>query len=142
MNITEDELRQITLQAIDELGEKASPETVKKVVTEIIQKSGETVVDNTAKQTESGKVILTSFGLNHPGIVAGITQTLAGTNCDIMDISQKILSDFYTMIMVVDISNANVTLQELQQKMNAVADKLKIKIYIQHEDVFKHMHRV
>jgi len=142
LNITEDELRQITLQAIDELGEKASPETVKKVVTEIIQKSGETVVDNTAKQTESGKVILTSFGLNHPGIVAGITQTLAGTNCDIMDISQKILSDFYTMIMVVDISNANVTLQELQQKMNAVADKLKIKIYIQHEDVFKHMHRV
>ncbi|MBI5729585.1 MAG: ACT domain-containing protein [Ignavibacteriales bacterium] len=90
----------------------------------------------------SGRVILTSFGLNHPGIVAGVTKALGDANCDIQDLSQKILGDFFTMIMVIDISASQKDLKEIQEEMNKIAAQLKIKIYLQHEDVFRYMHRI
>ncbi len=142
MSLSESELRKLTLEAIEELGENATPALVKQVVEKAIAKLDDKEFVPESASGDSGKVILTSFGLNHPGIVATITKTLFDTSCDILDISQKILTDFYTMIMVVDISGSNKNLRELQDEMNKIADDLKIKIYIQHEDVFRFMHRV
>ncbi len=142
MSLSESELRKITLEAIEELGENATPQLVKEVVERTVKKLEGIEEPTKSTPTDSGRVILTSFGMNHPGIVAGITKALFDAGCDILDISQKILSDFYTMMMVVNISSANKGLKELQETMNKVADELKVKIYIQHEDVFRYMHRV
>lgn len=142
MNLTEDEIRNITLTAISELGEKATPELVKKVVSNTIEKIGEKEIINDGKKVSSGKVILTSFGLNSTGIVANITKVFSNFSCDIYDISQKIMGDFYTMIMIIDITNSNKELKELQEEMNKIGEELKIKIYLQHEDVFNYMHRI
>ncbi|NMB80397.1 MAG: ACT domain-containing protein [Ignavibacteria bacterium] len=90
----------------------------------------------------SGRVILTSFGLNKPGIVAGVTKALGDSNCDIQDLTQKLMGDFFTMIMVIDISSSQKDLKQIQEEMSKVADDLKIKIYLQHEDVFRYMHRI
>lgn len=143
MKFTEEDLRKITLVAISELGEKASPELVKKVVAKTIEDSG---VDRQQYQANSekagGRVILTAFGLNKPGIIAALTKALGEASCDIQDLSQKIMSDFFTVIMVVDISGSNKELRELQEQMNRVAEELKIKVFIQHEDVFRYMHRI
>ena len=142
MSLSESELRKITLEAIEELGENATPQLVKEVVEKTVRKLEGTGKPVESVPSDSGRVILTSFGMNHPGIVAGITKALFEAGCDIMDISQKILSDFYTMMMVVNISSSKHGLKELQETMNKVADELKVKIYIQHEDVFRYMHRV
>ncbi len=142
MNLTEDEIRNITLTAISELGEKATPELVKKIVSNTIEKIGEKEIIDNGKKVSSGKVILTSFGLNSTGIVASITKVLSNFSCDIYDISQKIMGDFYTMIMIIDITNSNKKLKELQEEMNKIGEGLKIKIYLQHEDVFRYMHRI
>jgi len=142
VSLSESELRKITLEAIEELGENATPQLVKEVVERTVKKLEGIEEPTKSTPTDSGRVILTSFGMNHPGIVAGITKALFDAGCDILDISQKILSDFYTMMMVVNISSANKGLKELQETMNKVADELKVKIYIQHEDVFRYMHRV
>ena len=142
MSVSEEEVRKITFEAISELGDKATPEAVKDLVRKRVQSiSGEEIKFNTG-DVSSGRVILTSFGLNHPGIVAGVTKALGDSNCDILDLSQKILGDFFTMIMVIDISNSPKDLKEVQQEMNRVAEELKIKIYLQHEDVFRYMHRI
>jgi len=142
VNLTEDEIRNITLTAISELGEKATPELVKKVVSNTIEKIGEKEIIDNGKKVSSGKVILTSFGLNSTGIVASITKILSNFSCDIYDISQKIMGDFYTMIMIIDITNSNKELKELQEELNKIGEELKIKIYLQHEDVFRYMHRI
>ncbi|MBM4171823.1 MAG: ACT domain-containing protein [Ignavibacteria bacterium] len=86
--------------------------------------------------------MLTSFGLNKPGIVAGVTKALSENNCDIQDLSQKIMGDFFTMIMIVDISASQKELKEIQTEMAKIGEELKIKIYLQHEDVFRFMHRI
>lgn len=142
MNVSEEEIRKITFEAISELGDKATPEAVKELVRTRVQSISGNEPKFKPEDISSGRVILTSFGLNHPGIVAGVTKALGDNNCDIQDLSQKILGDFFTMIMVIDISNSPKDLKEVQEEMNRVAGELKIKIYLQHEDVFRFMHRI
>jgi ACT domain-containing protein len=140
--LTEDTLRKLTLDAIKELGDQAATDQIKKVVEESIRKLD--LVPDEVKKSDinSGRVILTSFGVNHPGIIYNITKLLSESECDIRDLSQKILDEFYTMIMFIDISNSPKELKEIQEEMNKVADSLKVKIYLQHEDVFRYMHRI
>lgn len=141
MKLSEEEVRKITFEAISELGERATPEAVKELVRKRVE-SMDSDYKFEKSDVSSGRVILTSFGLNHPGIVAGVTKALGDANCDIQDLSQKILGDFFTMIMVIDISASQKDLKEIQEEMNKIATQLKIKIYLQHEDVFRYMHRI
>jgi ACT domain-containing protein len=141
VRLSEDEIRQITLSAIEELGEKASPELVRKVVQTSVSKI-EASSKAAVSDFSSGRVILTAYGLNHPGIVSSITKALSDNNCDIQDISQKIMQEFFSMIMLIDITNSARDLKEIQDEMSRVADDLKIKIFMQHEDLFRFMHRI
>ncbi|PJA95294.1 MAG: ACT domain-containing protein [Ignavibacteriales bacterium CG_4_9_14_3_um_filter_34_10] len=142
MKITEDEIRRITLEAVKELGDKATPDIVKSVVEKSIENFSKINKENIGTEITSGRIILTSFGLNSSGIIAQITKTLSDFKCDIRDLSQKIMDEFYTMIMVIDITNSPNDLKEIQEAMKKVAEELKVKIYIQHEDVFRFMHRI
>ncbi len=141
MNLSEEDIRQIALKAINELGDKANPSIVKQVVEEALSNS-EIIRTPVTQPKSSGRVILTSFGMNHPGIISGVTQILSESNCDITDLSQKLMGDFYTMIIILDMSKSSKDLSDLQNDLNKVADKLKIKVYLQHEDLFRQTHRV
>ncbi|MEE9430564.1 MAG: ACT domain-containing protein [Melioribacteraceae bacterium] len=142
MKITEEKIRELTLKAIEELGQNSSAEAIKLAVEKAIGSENVTLDLVNEKTKSTGKVILTSFGLDHPGIVAGVTTALGKANCDITDLSQKLMGDFYTMIVILDISNSSKSLTELQTELNQVAEELKIKVYLQHEDLFRQMHRV
>ncbi len=141
MPLNENDIRKLTLQIINELGTKASPDLVKQIVQKKIEES-EFIPQTVQGDKSTGKVILTSFGMNHPGIIAAVTKVLSDANCDVSDLSQKLMSEFYTMIIILDISNSPKNLSELQMELNKVAEELKIKIYLQHEDLFRYMHRV
>ncbi|MCB9206767.1 MAG: hypothetical protein H6611_05565 [Ignavibacteriales bacterium] len=93
MKLSESEIRAIAMQAINELGDNANPELVKEVVEKAIKNSEYVPIPETQSQT-TGRVILTSFGLNHPGIVSNVTKVLSDANCDITDLSQKLMGDF------------------------------------------------
>jgi ACT domain-containing protein len=88
------------------------------------------------------RIILASFGLNRPGIVAAVSAVLAENNCSIEDMSQRIMQEFYTLIMIVDISASKAEFAELSEKLKSVEQKLGVTILVQHEDVFRFMHRV
>jgi len=142
VKISEDEIRKITFQVISELGDKATPENVKEAVRKKVEEISGGDYHFEKSEITSGRVILTAFGLNKPGIVAGVTKALGDSDCDIQDLSQKIMGDFFTMIMIIDISSSPKDLKEIQEQMGRIADELKIKIYLQHEDVFRFMHRI
>jgi ACT domain-containing protein len=88
------------------------------------------------------RIILASFGLNRPGIVASISAVLAENNCSIEDMSQRIMQEFYTLIMIVDIASSKADFSALSEKLKAVEERLGVTIFAQHEDVFRYMHRV
>jgi ACT domain-containing protein len=139
LNISEEKIREITLEAIKELGENASQQNVKEVVEQTIQNLGDNIPDSAVS---TGQVILTSFGLNKPGVIAAITTALSKANCDISDLSQKLMGDFFTMIMIVDTSNSDLSLNDIQNEMKNISDNMNIKIMLQHEEIFRSMHRI
>ncbi len=89
-----------------------------------------------------GRVIVTVVGQDKIGIIAGVSGILAKYQVNILDISQTILQDFFTMIMIVDLAKAVVNLQELQQLLKEQGQEIGVQIHAQHEDIFKYMHRI
>ena len=133
--------KKIKKTAANRLQENTSPELTEMLVQKSIAAIEQEWSKNNNGQS-SGRVILTAFGCNNPGIVSSITASLSKANCDILDISQKIMQEFFTMIMLIDITNSPKDLKDIQNEMNKISADLGIKIFIQHEDVFRYMHRI
>lgn len=87
------------------------------------------------------RAIVSVIGKDQVGIVAKVTTLLAEQNINILDISQTILQDFFTMMMLVDITNLE-DLESLQQQLAALGKSLGLTINIQREEIFQAMHRV
>jgi ACT domain-containing protein len=88
------------------------------------------------------KAILTVLGQDRVGIVAGVSRVLAENGVNIEDISQTIMQDFFTMVMLVTVDEDKISFAELQDKLSAVGAELGVKITIQKEDIFRFMHRI
>lgn len=88
------------------------------------------------------RAILTVLGQDRVGIVAGVSRVLAENSVNIEDISQTIMQDFFTMIMLVTVDEDKVSFTELQDALNKIGDELGVKITVQKEDIFRFMHRI
>ncbi len=88
------------------------------------------------------RAIITVLGRDRVGILAGITGVLAAAGVNILDISQTILQEFFTMIMIVDLRGNTLTLSTLQEQLRAKGASLGVQVTIQRADVFKFMHRI
>ena len=55
-----------------------------------------------AESRRGGRAVVTTTGKNQRGIVARIAQAIADAGGDIVDISQTLVSDYFTMIIIVD----------------------------------------
>ena len=86
--------------------------------------------------------IITVIGKDKVGIIAKISVCLADSNVNILDISQTIMEDLFTMIMFVDISCMNTSFSQLTENLENIGAELGMSIRIQHEDIFNSMHRI
>lgn len=92
--------------------------------------------------TESQKVVISVIGVDRVGIVASISSILAETGVNIIDISQTIMDDIFAMVMMVDISGANVEFKALKERLEQEGSRLGVEVKAQHEQIFRYMHRV
>jgi ACT domain-containing protein len=90
----------------------------------------------------SGRAIVTIIGSDRVGIIAGIANVIADANVNILDISQSVIREFFTMIMMVDIGGATVTFEELSGRLARKGEELGVRVEIQREEIFKSMHRI
>lgn len=81
------------------------------------------------------------IGKDQVGIIAKVTTILAEQKVNILDISQTILQDFFTMMMVVNVTNFE-NLELLQRELKELGDSLGLTINVQLEEIFQAMHRV
>jgi len=91
---------------------------------------------------QSSRIVVTVVGKDKVGIIAGVANVLAEYNANILDISQTIMQEFFTMIMIVDIGNCLVDFSTLKEKLDEKGQEIGVKISAQHEDVFQFMHRI
>lgn len=88
------------------------------------------------------RAVITVIGKDRVGIISGVSNILADSNVNILDISQTILQDVFTMVMLVDISNCSIHFFDLSARLEKKGVELGLKIQIQHEDIFNSMHRI
>ena len=92
--------------------------------------------------SDKEQVIITIVGKDRTGIVAGITNVLAQQAVNIEDLNSTIMQDFFAMIVLADIASSNLGLSELKKELEKEAERLGVKVYIQHHDIFEFMHRI
>ena len=88
------------------------------------------------------KAVVTVVGKDRVGIIANVCLALASYNVNIRDISQTVMEDYFTMMMVVDVSGCNVPVAQLCQEMDAKGQEMGLSIRVQREEIFEAMHRV
>lgn len=91
---------------------------------------------------ESKRGIITVLGHDRVGIIYAISGVLANNDVNILDISQTILQGFFTMVMIVDVAQSRVEFADLKEQLASKGRELGLQVNIQHEDIFKFMHRI
>ena len=86
--------------------------------------------------------IITVVGNDRVGIIAAICIKLAEKNVNVLDISQTILENKFTMIMAVDVSAAKGSFAELQGDLAALGRDMNLSIHMQREEIFDAMHTI
>lgn len=144
--LNEQEIRRLVEEAVNQLGGTASGEAVSQVVQEAVAKLEPGPSSATPPQprqaVQQNRIIVTAFGKNRSGILAGLTGVLAEYKCDILDLSQKLLQEFFTIMLLVDITDCTLSFEDIKEKVTAKGEQLDLKVIIQHEEIFNAMHRV
>ena len=88
------------------------------------------------------RLVVSVFGVDHPGIVAAVAQVLAEVGCSIADINQTVVQGKFAMVIIADISRAGESVAALKDRFRAEGERLGVRIYAQREDLFNAMHRI
>ena len=88
------------------------------------------------------RAIVSVIGNDKVGIIANVCTLLSNSQVNILDINQTILQEFFTMTMLVDTSNCTISFTALAAALSELGKKMELEIRIQHEDIFKSMHRI
>lgn len=88
------------------------------------------------------KAVITVVGKDTTGIIYKVTGVLYHHNVNVLDITQTIMQDMFTMIMLTDITNSNVSFDALCAELTKLGEENALSIHCQHEDIFNSMHTI
>ena len=88
------------------------------------------------------KAIVTVIGKDRVGIMSAVCTLLAEHNVNVLDISQTVLQDYFTMVMLVDTAACTASIGEMADLLEQAGKEQELSIRIQREDIFNAMHRI
>ena len=88
------------------------------------------------------RAIVTVIGKDRVGIIADVTALLAQYGVNVLDISQTVLQEYFTMIMLVDAAQCTVPFADLARTLDEAGSQRGLQIRAQREDIFNAMHRI
>ena len=91
---------------------------------------------------ENKKVIITVLGKDTVGIIAKVCTYLADHRVNILDISQTIVSGYFNMMMIVDMSDATAQFSDMSEALDDIGESLGVTVKCQKEEIFEMMHRI
>lgn len=160
----EDLIYRLTKAVYGRLGAGADEQTVEQLVTEVYREvepyigSGSGANGSSYSSTQSfaasgpgaaqsaegssDRMIISVFGVDHPGIVAGVSQILAEAACSIVDINQTVVQGKFAMVIIANTARARESATELKERLRREGETLGVRIYAQREDLFNAMHRI
>ena len=141
------------LRAVQErLGNSADPQLTQLVVREVVNAvlrdggPGDQQLERRAgplgDSDGPSRAVVTASGKNGRGVVAAVSKVIADANGDIQDMSQTIVSDFFTLIMIVDLDSLKVPFAQMKEALKSASERLGFHIVVMHEDVMRALQRV
>lgn len=88
------------------------------------------------------RAVITVIGKDMVGILAGVSNICADRKVNIIEVTQSIMQDMFAMIMMVDISEINVSFVQFSKELNEFGGQNALSVHVMHEDIFNSMHRV
>ena len=155
----EDLIYRLTKAVYSRLGPAVDEQTVEQLVTEVYREVEPLLTTNGSRHSSfapsssggpaprspegsSDRMIISVFGVDHPGIVAGVSQILAEAACSIVDINQTVVQGKFAMVIIANTARARESATELIARLRREGEKLGVRIYAQREDLFNAMHRI
>jgi ACT domain-containing protein len=153
----EELIYRITRAIYERLGTSADEAAVEQLVTDIYQTVEPALSRNggaapatsvsasfgeAAHEGSADRLIVSVFGVDHPGIVAGVSQILAEADCSIVDINQTVVQGKFAMVIIANTARSQSSATELKERFRSEGGKLGVHIYAQREDLFNAMHRI
>ncbi|HVG31018.1 MAG TPA: ACT domain-containing protein [Pyrinomonadaceae bacterium] len=150
----EELIYRITRAVYERLGAATDERTVESLVTDIYRAiepvvgsggngAGGSAQDRTGgAEGASNRLVVSVFGVDHPGIVASVAQILAESECSIIDINQTVVQGKFAMVIIADMTRAGRSVTELKDRFRAEGERLGVRVYVQREDLFNAMHRI
>ena len=157
----EELIYRITRAVYDRLGSATDENTVEQLVTDIyravepslgtngaastgrgISSAGSSFAEKSTREGSSNRIIISVFGVDHSGIVAGVAEILSEAQCSIIDINQTVVQGKFAMVIIADASRAESSITDLKDRLRSEGEKLGVHIYAQREDLFNAMHRI
>ena len=86
------------------------------------------------------KAVITVVGKNAIGILAKAATCVAEANTSVIQVSQIVMDEFFTMHMLVDITGINCSIKDLEQNIKDCLPG--IEVHVMHENIFDSMHSI
>ena len=93
-------------------------------------------------ENTTDKTIITDVGKDTVGIIAKVCTYLAENGVNILDISQTIVSGYFNMMMITDMSGAKKSFADVSNEMDKLGEEIGVTIKCQREEIFEKMHRI
>ncbi len=88
------------------------------------------------------KAVITVTGKDTVGIIADVSGVCAKANANILEITQSVLSEYFAMIMLADISALSMPFAEFSAALSELGKSRVLDIRAVHEEIFEAMHRI
>ena len=88
------------------------------------------------------KAVITVTGRDSVGIISRVSALCAEKNANITEITQSVLSEYFAMIMLVEIDKLSVPFAEFADSLAVMGREQGLDIRAMHEDIFNTMHHV
>lgn len=88
------------------------------------------------------KAIITVVGNDTVGVLAKTSGICAKHNANIIDVTQTVLGEYFSMVMLADISKLDCAFAQLTEEMQTEVEKMGLVAHVMHEDIFNAMHRI
>ena len=88
------------------------------------------------------KAVISVIGKDALGIIHKVSEKCVEADANIVDISQSVMKEFFSMVMVVDISALKVPFVEFVDTLKVLGEANALEIHTMHEDIFAAMHKI
>lgn len=88
------------------------------------------------------RAIVTVIGKDKTGIIASVSGMLSENKVNIEDISQTVIGEYFTMIMLVSLDKADIKFADLVKKAETLGKEAGVEIHVQNEEIFNAIHKI